>query len=441
MRLSRLIAIALWWLPSAALASPVLMVSIDGLRPGDVIDADARGLKIPNLRRIEAEGAYATGVRNALPTVTYPNHTTLITGVWPARHGIWSNTTFDPLQANLGGWYWYAPDIRMPTLWDVAHGAGRKVASLGWPVSADARSIDDDIPEYWRAWTPEDAKLEHALTTPGLPEEIAAAAHVTLGDMETTTPEADEAKARAAAVIMTAHRPDFFTLHLSSLDHEQHLFGPGSPEAHATLERIDAALGGLLIEARRAEPDLVVVIVSDHGFAPVTHDVNIGSAFVDAGLIKLDDAGKPVSWDAAPWISGGSAAVMLRDPKDETLRAKVSDLLTKLAADPANGVARVVGRDEIARMGGNPGADFFLDAQIGYEFGTKLHGPLVAPGTQKGTHGYFPDHPEMRATFMIDGPGVAAHGALGEIDMRDIAPTVAKTLGVALPTADGHPLF
>src|ERR1700755_340051 len=86
--------------PALAHAAPVLMISIDGLRPADIWDADKRGLKVPNLRKLEAEGIYATGVRNALPTVTYPNHTTLLTGVWPARHGIANNTTLDPLQKN-----------------------------------------------------------------------------------------------------------------------------------------------------------------------------------------------------------------------------------------------------------------------------------------------------------------------------------------------------
>src|ERR1700761_4060783 len=83
-----------------AAASPVLMISVDGLRPLDVIDADKRGFKIPNMRALMAAGAYATGVKNVLPTVTYPDHTTLVTGVWPDVHGIHANTKFDPLDLN-----------------------------------------------------------------------------------------------------------------------------------------------------------------------------------------------------------------------------------------------------------------------------------------------------------------------------------------------------
>src|SRR5271170_1535568 len=81
----------------------LLVISIDGMRPDYVSAADRHGLKIPNLRRIEETGAHARGVRGVLPTVTYPSHTTIMTGVWPVKHGISANTTFDPLGKNLGG--------------------------------------------------------------------------------------------------------------------------------------------------------------------------------------------------------------------------------------------------------------------------------------------------------------------------------------------------
>ena len=80
-----------------ASSADLLLVSIDGMRPDYVLEADAHGLQIPHLRRLLAEGAHATGVRGVLPTVTYPSHTTILTGVWPAKHGIYTNTTFDPL--------------------------------------------------------------------------------------------------------------------------------------------------------------------------------------------------------------------------------------------------------------------------------------------------------------------------------------------------------
>ena len=96
---------------------PTIVLSIDGLRPDYILDADKYALKIPTLRQLMKHGVHASGVRGVLPTVTYPSHTTMLTGVWPVKHGIFSNTTFDPYAKNKGGWYWYSEDIRVPTLW------------------------------------------------------------------------------------------------------------------------------------------------------------------------------------------------------------------------------------------------------------------------------------------------------------------------------------
>src|SRR5262249_60432811 len=90
--------------PGPSARPTLLMISIDGLRPDYVTAADTHGLKIPNLRRFLKEGAFADGVPGVIPTVTYPSHTTLITGVSPAKHGILGNTVFDPLGKNHSGW-------------------------------------------------------------------------------------------------------------------------------------------------------------------------------------------------------------------------------------------------------------------------------------------------------------------------------------------------
>ena len=339
-------------LASAAHAAPVLMISIDGLRPADVLDADARGLKIPTLRALAAHGAYATDVVNVIPTVTYPNHTTLITGVRPAVHGISNNVAFDPLFRNADGWEWYASDIKVPTLWDAVHAKGQVVASLGWPVSVGAQSIDDNLPEYWRARTADDIKLLRVLSTPGLVPALEQKTGLSVAAIGSdTTPEADEAKAKFSVALYELKRPELFTIHLSSLDHIQHIYGPGTPEAHAALERIDADVAQIVAAARKAEPGVVVAIVSDHGFAPVSKEVNLYKAFVDDGLISLGPTShKPTSWDAEPW-GGASAAVVLARPDDAALKAKVKALLDKLAADPTYGIDRVIDarRDRQAR--------------------------------------------------------------------------------------------
>lgn len=435
------------WAAAAALmmcwsaeARPVLMISVDGLRPLDVIEADKRGLKVPTLKSFIREGAYASGVRNVLPTVTYPDHTTLITGVWPAVHGIANNTTFDPENKNLGGWYWYSSDIKVPTLWDVVHGAGKPVASIGWPVSVGNPSIDYDIPEYWRAGTMDDLKLINALSQPyGIGAVLSGKSGIPLVAAFGEEPRHDVAKAKLTAALIELKKPELVTLHLNSVDGEQHMFGPGTPKAHEAIETVDAAIGELIAVARKAEPDVVVAIVSDHGFADVHEKVNLLRHFISAGLVQVDAANKIVSWQAMPWNAGGSSLIVLANSTDEAVKNKVKALLDTLVKDPKSGVAKVIGAEEIAAMGGNAKASFFVDYKLGYYGDDSFVVPVLAASKLKGTHGYFPTHPEMRATFMIKGPGIA-HKALGEIDMRDIAPTLAQIMNVSLPTAMGKPL-
>src|SRR5437879_4144539 len=170
-------------------ARALLMISIDGLRPDYVLKAGEHGLKIPHLRRILQEGAHATGVRGVLPTVTYPSHTTLLTGVWPAKHGIYSNLTFDPLGKNLNGWYWYSQDIAATTLWEAAAKGGLKVGSVSWPVSVGAPGVDYNIPEYWRApKSADDLKLLRVIGTTGLVDEIATEAGPYIVDLDEALP-------------------------------------------------------------------------------------------------------------------------------------------------------------------------------------------------------------------------------------------------------------
>jgi hypothetical protein len=100
----------------------------------------------PFLRRLAAEGTYAEGVIGVWPTVTYPSHTTLVTGVSPAEHGIYANLEFDPEHHFAESWFWCAAQIRVSTLWQAAHRAGKVTASIGWPATVGADSIDYLLP-------------------------------------------------------------------------------------------------------------------------------------------------------------------------------------------------------------------------------------------------------------------------------------------------------
>ncbi len=423
----------------------LLLISIDGMRPDYVTAAASHRLKIPTLLGMLHSGAYATGVHGVLPTVTYPSHTTLLTGVWPVRHGIYSNTTFDPLHKNIGGWYWYSQDIRVRTLWEAAANAGLSVGSVSWPVSVGAPGVKYLIPEYWRAATAEDLKLLSALSTRGLFEHLSKEEGPYTTDLNEAL-KGDRARTKYAAAILRENRPDFMTVHLAALDHVEHGTEPFSPESNATLEELDGMVQELENAMRASHPNAAMCVVSDHGFTRVDHHLHLLKAFVDAQLIEIDPKTeswpepKVLGWKATPWINGGSAAIMLKDPNDAETREKTRQLLHKLGADPANGIASVMEKQEITGLGGDSAAEFWVDMKSSFAIDGALREPLAAETKLSGTHGYSPDNPNLLASFFIAGPGVRAGLNLGEIDMRSVAPTLAEYLGIKLETADLAPI-
>jgi predicted AlkP superfamily pyrophosphatase or phosphodiesterase len=415
-------------LPCSALwSAPVLMISIDGMRPDAVTRAAEHGLKIPNLQRFFKEGVYATGVTGVVPTVTFPSHTTLITGVWPAQHGILSNNTFDPFKETQR--FWYGRDIRVPTLWQAADLAGIVTASVNWPVTVAVKGVRYAIPEYWRDRTAADRKLLEALTRPAdfLTELEAKLGDYTNGD--DTSIQGDEIRTRFAVEILGRVKPGFMTLHLTALDETQHESAPFSEHSNATLEALDAMIGRLTAAALANDSNAVIAVVSDHGFARTDFRVNLMVPFVQQGFVKL---GASPTWDAAPWPAGAGVAVMLHQLE---AKARVKAMLDKLAANSEYGIARIIEGADLARMGAFPDAAYYVELKPGYSLGSASSGPIVTPAPSTGTHGYLPDRPEMRSSFFLLGRGLAAGKDLGIIDMRQIAPTLAAILGVKLPSA------
>jgi predicted AlkP superfamily pyrophosphatase or phosphodiesterase len=252
----------------------------------------------------------------------------------------------------------------------------------------------------------------------------------------------DWGRTKYAAAMMREKNVNFLTFHFAAFDHLEHAAGPFSPVALATLEEIDKMVATLEEAIRSISPNAVVCIVSDHGFAKVDHILNLDQAFVKAGLITLKseknslEASGVTDWKAQPWPDGGSAAIMLKDPNDAGTRDKVKQLLDRLAAEPANGIAKILSPSDIAALGGDPQAAFWVDMRPGYAIGGALTGPLVHEVSMRGTHGYSPTHPEMRAFFLIAGKGIREGADIGDIDMRSIAPTLAKVLNVSLSGAD-----
>jgi predicted AlkP superfamily pyrophosphatase or phosphodiesterase len=261
--------------------------------------------------------------------------------------------------------------------------------------------IDFNLPQIWRANTPDDRKLLRQLATPGLLDllERDLPRYADGGDESLA---ADQGRTAYAIRILQLKRPGFMTFYLASLDHVDHEHGPFSKEVNFTLEEIDKLIGDLL---RAAGSDAPVAIVSDHGFLPVNQQVNLLTKFREAGLIDAEDYAHVKSWEAAGWAAGASSAVLVNPAAPLESRRQTADVPAKAANAPDSGVARVLDSNAIQRLGGCP-ADFWVELKPGFTFGPSIE-----------------------------------HGrALGQIDMRDIAPTLATIIGIRLEAAEGADL-
>jgi predicted AlkP superfamily pyrophosphatase or phosphodiesterase len=414
----------------------VMLVTIDGMQPEVYLHPDAHGLRVPNLRRMVREGAFSEGARSVFPTVTYPAHTSIVTGVSPLRHGIHANRADDPLETNLDGWRWYAEDIAAPTLWQLAGRAGYRTALIGWPISVGATATFL-VPEVWRARHSDDRKLLRALSTPGLLDRVARAqpalwSHYVPGDFLK-----DEFLTDVAVFLLQAERPHLLLLHLVGVDSAQHKHGLYSPEALTALELADQQLGRLLRAAAGIWNSTALVVASDHGFAPVTRMVRPGVILRQAGLVTLDDRGHVTDCRAFLQTSGGLGYVYLRDANDAATAATVKQAFAA-RVDGAD-IARLYTPAQIRALGGDPRAALAFEAAEGSSFGPGYLGDYAAPPQYPATHGYSPEHPAMRASLLAVGAGVPP-GRFEDARLIDIAPTIARWLGLAMPGVEGHPL-
>lgn len=417
-------------------AQRVVMISVDGLMPDYFQKADALGLRIPHLRRLVRDGAWAR-VKGVLPTVTYPSHTTLITGVPPRVHGIGANTYFDPEERSNGAWHWYAAEVRVPTLVSAARARGLVTGSVSWPVSV-GRFADWNVPEFFRGSSthPSDLRLVEAMSTTGLVEGAVAERGRALA-----WPFTDAERTDLAVHILKRFKPRLMLLHIFDLDHEEHQFGPMTPEAKAAVERSDANIGRVLaaIEEAGLAGETLVAIVSDHGFLPIERNLRPNAVLREAGLLQVDDEGKITSWQAVSQSSGGTAALRLAEGAPATLLPRVRALFEPRLVDPAGGLRDILDADAVRTLGGADAA-LVLNARERFYFQNAATGEWLAPATSKGGHGYVPDRDELHASLILAGPGSARSGDLGVVSMTRIAPTLARVLGIQLSPEADQPL-
>lgn len=400
--------------------------------PAAYLHPEKYNLKIPNLQRLMAEGSYAAGVEGVVPTVTYPSHTTLVTGVSAAVHGIYANEIFADPSRGKEEFSWQARAIRARTLWDAAHDAGLKTAAVGWPGTVGA-AIDFHLPEIWdpdKRDSGRDFHFAAPYATPGLVDSI----EHEFGP--STAKPLDEARTDAAVYILRKYAPNLLLLHIYDLDTAQHDFGPMSAQALKVLEFADKQVGRLIEAAREIGilKQTTVVIVSDHGFLRVQREINLGRLLIETGLAHRTDDGRIDRWKAAPITMGGSAYIFLRQPASEKDFTRLYRALEPYLRSGA--LAAVFSAADTKRMTSADTA-IMVEAGAGYHLREGWSRPTVLEEAQRyGSHGYLPIRPGIEASFIAVGAGIRPGVRLPQIRMISIAPTLAALLGVSLPEAD-----
>ncbi|HEX9442770.1 MAG TPA: ectonucleotide pyrophosphatase/phosphodiesterase [Candidatus Binatia bacterium] len=417
----------------------VIIVSVDGLLPASYTAPDAHGLAVPTLREMVRSGAWSEGARSVFPTITYPAHTSIATGVNPGAHGIVSNLVFDPLGKNQQGWRWYAEDIRAPALWGAALARDLTAALVWWPATVGARATAL-VPEFWRAGAAEDLKLVRALSTPGILDAVAARFP---GFAAGLTPPAvrDEALTDIAVHLIESLKPHLLLLHLPRVDHEEHAAGPFSARANAATEVADREIARLIAAAKSAGvwDETALIVLSDHGFARIAKSVRPGVLLAKKGLVTVNQQNRLTDWKAALSVTGGSGYVYVKDPDDAATRKALLEIYPPLEKDPASGIRRVYRQEEIRAKGGDPAAFLALECADGFEMGDRYRGDYIVPALFAATHGYDPERPEMQASLLIYGPAIAP-GKIERARLIDVAPTVARWLGLKMDKTEGAAL-
>jgi predicted AlkP superfamily pyrophosphatase or phosphodiesterase len=422
--------------PAPGTSNHVVIISLDGF-PGWALDDPY--LPVPTLRKLGAQGAVAKGMRPVNPTVTWPNHTSFVTGVTPAKHGVLFNGILvrdAGVPPRVEPWRDKSEMVRGRTLYDIAHERGMTTAQVDWVAIQNAPTITWAFPER------PDPNGQIA-------RELVASGALSQSDLETFATRniiwRDHIWTTAAAHIIRQHKPNLMLFHLLNLDSTHHRYGPRTPAGMSAMALLDAQVARILesIEQSGTAPRTTIFVVSDHGFKTVKRQIRLNAALMQAGLLKVQD-GKVLQADAYVVPEGGSAIVYVTvpDPSGEILAR------ARKAIAGVEGVASLVEPTEYARNGlplptvNQQMGVLFVIPKDGYAF-TGAVGDQVVVDAQEGNlgaHGYVSSDPELTALFIASGAGIAKGVTLDTIDSVDIAPTAARLLGLDLKDVDGQVL-
>ena len=406
----------------------VVIVSIDGLAAYSLND---QSIPLPNLRALARAGASASAMTVVNPSVTWPNHTSIVTGVTPARHGMLYNGL--PVRGKPGEplkvepWRDKTELVLAPTLYDIAHDAGLTTAEVDWVAILNARTITWTFPEVPR------------LTDPVVKEMIAAG---TLAEADVRTFNKfnivfrDEVWTQAGEHIIRRHKPNILLWHLLTTDSSQHRYGARSLAGNAALALADAKVGRLMEALKTAGifERTTIFVVSDHGFKTFTQRIRPNALMKQKGIA-----------DVHVIPEGGTAMVYITRPE------RKAELLPVLRKDfsAIKGVSAVLGSQDFDRLGypqpdkSDRMSDLVLAAADGYAFEGAADGEVVSPvpaGSTPGSHGYLSTESDMDAVFIASGAGIKPGLRLERVANLDVGPTAARLLGLEMKNVQGRVL-
>ena len=387
----RLFTAALFLLLSACATAPVsgggsaprdltILLSIDGFR-ADYLD---RGVT-PTLSGLARAGVSGP-MRPSFPSVTFPNHYTLVTGKHPDHHGIVGNSFVDPAlgrftMASKEPGFW---DQAEP-IWITAEKAGLTTATMFWPGSET--ELQGERPTYW-------APFDQSVT----------------GDARVD---------RLLAWLDGAPRPDLATLYFDTVDTIGHRFGPDTPEVNRALTDVDASIARLIdgLRARGLWERTNLIVVSDHGMAQTSPErVTYLDELVDPTAIQVLYAGSGVYLEPVPGREAEVRQALVR-------RHAHGECWTRETIP-----ARLV-------LGSNPRVPSIVcSADVGWLFVPRER----AVTRLGGAHGYDNAAPEMKAVFIGHGPGLRSGVGLQDLDSVDVQPLLGRLLGLEVPAGDGR---
>ena len=423
----------------------VVLVSVDGLAAYYFDDPKA---EMPNIRRLASQGARAERMKCSLPTVTWPNHTTLVTGVNPGRHGVIGNNYFDRAKGEVIP---LIPDplfdkeeiVKVPTIYDVAKQAGLKTAGIIWPASRGAKTLDWTVPDVFKQ------ELFEKYGTPSMLAEFKAAGIPYEKQQEWCSTgkgyDRDRMYTQMLIHVIKQHRPNVALLHLVEVDHAEHAKGPQSAEAYEAVKFEDERIKDIEDALNETFPGKATLIVSsDHGFFKYQQQIQPNVKLRQEGLLKVEGT-KIAGGQVRALSQGGACFLYVLD------QANRESLIQKLAGMfwDVEGVSVAVRPKDFNRFGlADPTkdsrmADVVLCAKEGYSFSDTAVGEiLVTPKTDaiKGSHGYDPNEPRMHGSFVAWGAGIKKGAKVSSINNLDVAPTMAALMGLQMKGVDGRVL-